>query len=1042
MKKTILKKMVLLAGLVVLQLASLGQGDSIIIQPDGHNYTDYFNSITQFEPSRIPTGYLYDMVYPTAHLDSIDPCDTIEVYDIFQGWWEMENAQVSVVPTLTYDSMRKDVMVQNLSHRIPILSLDMDFASIDDNALADGRLLLQDSIYVDAMLVSPYNQHHFGIVGLSSNSLSSGIDNILYFEDQHFYSNTGSHIEHIKITREGHSPFYVYPNQKYVFNTETLGEEYWDIEVELEGNDPNPCSKQKITIGEPKYKKKANCEDGELWIIESDIPFQGYQESFATNSIADAHIYYHKTGGAIGQECEIIKPIIIVDGFDPKDKRSSDRIFNEKMVYSNGTTPMPNLVTDFQQMGFDVIILNFPVIGSEAISYKTDVVRYKSDGSFDRYQSMPGRDGGADYIERNAFLTVKLIQEVNAKLAQNGSSEELVVVGPSMGGMITRYALSYMEEQQNTGTPNMDHNTRLWLSFDAPHKGANISLGTQYTLDYFGNFKGDQEQKDAFANELRSPAGRQLLMDQYDAAWSTTNFQSDFFHQTFYTKVANTGLSGAGGYPSNVRKVSLLNGTLNGTNSFNPGDFDVFIKAKKAGVEVFKLITRYGADNGGSSKVFEGKFAELNGSWWPPSASLTIYSASITKTNNNIFGSMDAVQGSFYTDPKGISAGIVEQLKDQDVKDDKIDIYYDDLAFTFIPSFSALDLDDYGVFHWNSDQSYFDNSCMNRTPFDSYYAPEANEDHIFLTADNVAWVKQEVEKGKPGCSRVCPKKEDWPARLCRGTSEDFELRNLPGGSKTINWSMDNPKLSVASGQGSYLADIAASTGQYANIYSTVTAIISTPCAADYVLSGTVEIPSTQLAITGDDDICQFFPKTYQKSSLSDSRNHHWYFGDAAGTYYTSSPYNNVSFPSDDYNGSQYSGTNATFGGMRVGNYILYLDAENRCNEPMTASKNVSIVPLISGCGSFKKDPDLEYTNILKIYPNPTSNVWTITLNQEYDYEINQYQLVDMFGKEVYAADQLGASFIELNSEGLRHGIYFLKVFTADGNKHIHKLMKH
>gem|GEM_PF-804445 len=1027
--------MVILVCLVWLSFSAFGQGDSIIIQPNGQNYSDYFNSITQLESSRIPTGYLYDKVYPTARLDSIDPCDTIEVYDIFQGWWEMENAQVPEVQILSYDSMRKDVLVQNLSHRIPILSMDMDFASIDHNALTDGRLILQDSMYVDAMQVSPYNQHHVGITCLSNNILEAGVDNILYFEDQHFYSNTGSQVEHIKISREGHPPFYVYPNQEYIFNTETLGEEYWELEVELEGDDPNPCSKQKITIGEPKYKKKADCEDGELWIIESDIPFKGYQESYATNSIADAHIYYHKTGGTIGQECEIIKPIIIVDGFDPLDKRVSDDIY-KVMNYGTPNPIQPNLVKDFQQMGFDVIILNFPVIGSEAISYKTDVVRYKADGTFDRYQSMPGRDGGADYIERNAFLTVKLIQEVNAKLAQNGSSEELVVVGPSMGGMITRYALSYMEEQQNAGAPNMDHNTRLWLSFDAPHKGANISLGTQYTLDYFGNFKGDQEQKDVFANELRSPAGRQLLMNQYDAAWSTTNFQSDFFHQTFYNKVATTGLSGADGYPSNIRKVSLLNGTLNGTNSFNPGDFDIFIKAKK-GVEVFKLISRYSAEYGGSSKVFEGKFAETG------FLSLSIYSSSITETNNNIFGSMDAVQGSFYTDPKGISAGIVKQLKDQGVKEDKIDIYYDDLAFTFIPSFSALDLDDYGVFHWNSDQSTIDNSCMNRTPFDSYYAPDANEDHIFLTDDNVAWVKQEVEKGKPGCSRVCPKKEDWPARLCRGTSEDFELRNLPTGSKTINWSMDNPKLSVQSGQGTYLADIAASTGQYSSIYSTVTATISTPCASDYILSGTVEIPSTQLSINGDDEICQFFPKSYQKASLSDSRNHQWYFGDAAGTYYTSSPYSNVDFPSDDYNGtSPYTGRNATFGGTRIGNYILYLDAENRCNESMTASKNVSIVPLFAGCGQFKRSPDIEYTNALKIYPNPTSNVWTITLNQEYNYEIYQYQLVDMFGKEVYAADQLGASFLELNSEGLRHGIYFLTVYTADGNKHIHKLIKH
>ncbi len=107
MKKTILTKMVILVCLVWLSFSAFGQGDSIIIQPNGQNYSDYFNSITQLESSRIPTGYLYDKVYPTARLDSIDPCDTIEVYDIFQGWWEMENAQVPEVQILSYDSMRR-----------------------------------------------------------------------------------------------------------------------------------------------------------------------------------------------------------------------------------------------------------------------------------------------------------------------------------------------------------------------------------------------------------------------------------------------------------------------------------------------------------------------------------------------------------------------------------------------------------------------------------------------------------------------------------------------------------------------------------------------------------------------------------------------------------------------------------------------------------------------------------------------------------------------------------------------------------------------
>ena len=84
-------------------------------------------------------------------------------------------------------------------------------------------------------------------------------------------------------------------------------------------------------------------------------------------------------------------------------------------------------------------------------------------------------DGGADFIQRNAFILVKLINEINSMKV---GSEQNVIIGPSMGGLISRYALRYME--QNT----LDHDTRLYLSFDSPHLGANVPIGLQYLFNY------------------------------------------------------------------------------------------------------------------------------------------------------------------------------------------------------------------------------------------------------------------------------------------------------------------------------------------------------------------------------------------------------------------------------------------------------------------------------------------------------------------------------------------------------------------------------
>ena len=63
---------------------------------------------------------------------------------------------------------------------------------------------------------------------------------------------------------------------------------------------------------------------------------------------------------------------------------------------------------------------------------------------------------------------------MNEQKQLNGSTLENVVVGESMGGLIARYALRTMEED------NEDHDTRLYVSLDSPHRGANIPLGVQY----------------------------------------------------------------------------------------------------------------------------------------------------------------------------------------------------------------------------------------------------------------------------------------------------------------------------------------------------------------------------------------------------------------------------------------------------------------------------------------------------------------------------------------------------------------------------------
>ncbi|MDZ7896976.1 MAG: hypothetical protein U5N85_02950 [Arcicella sp.] len=76
---------------------------------------------------------------------------------------------------------------------------------------------------------------------------------------------------------------------------------------------------------------------------------------------------------------------------------------------------------------------------------------------------------------------VKILDSLNTKLQANGSSEKLMMIGPSMGGLISRLAIRYMEQN------NINHNLKLWVSFDSPHLGANIPIGFQQMVKFFAD---------------------------------------------------------------------------------------------------------------------------------------------------------------------------------------------------------------------------------------------------------------------------------------------------------------------------------------------------------------------------------------------------------------------------------------------------------------------------------------------------------------------------------------------------------------------------
>lgn len=185
---------------------------------------------------------------------------------------------------------------------------------------------------------------------------------------------------------------------------------------------------------------------------------------FADRPLSKNYIAYSNDG-------VLDKPVIIVEGYDPADSLFPNHYFNAgfNQLLLNG-------VNNNGGNGRDLFIVNLP-------------------------------HGAAKISENVAFLQT-IIAEINGAKVGNIPA---VVIGYSMGGLVARKALKNLE------LSSVSHNTSLYVSYDAPHLGANAPLDIQGTVDGLVD-KLDDHVAGYTSSSLKraryiynSPAAREML---------------------------------------------------------------------------------------------------------------------------------------------------------------------------------------------------------------------------------------------------------------------------------------------------------------------------------------------------------------------------------------------------------------------------------------------------------------------------------------------------------------------------------------------------
>jgi hypothetical protein len=171
------------------------------------------------------------------------------------------------------------------------------------------------------------------------------------------------------------------------------------------------------------------------------------------------------------------------------------------------------------------------------------------------------------------MLLVQLLKDI---YTNNSLTEDnFAVMGFSMGGLVARYALTWMEAN------NQNHHTRLFVSHDAPQKGANFPLGLQEMIE---DIKNNTAVVGIAASVLLTlfdsyaPVASQMLIYHYsDSKVGIARPSAEGI--SFFSDLYNLSPS-TNGYPAKPLKIATSNGNYSGetqeyegtTTKIKPGD--------------------------------------------------------------------------------------------------------------------------------------------------------------------------------------------------------------------------------------------------------------------------------------------------------------------------------------------------------------------------------------------------------------------------------------------------------------------------------------
>lgn len=520
-----------------------GQADTLVFS-NPREMMEYAFSKTDFKNSSNPyfrnaTMELEDSVFnKLTYKEQPLYCSGKGILGLFSlmNWWDMSrNFHRDSVLFPVYDHFYS--LDESSQLKIPFYIVDLKINSLKP-AVAEAfrtstgkdpyRKIVSDDLMEDEVLYASAFLDSFAYNNV-----------ILELNEKTFFTNTNRSIDYVEVKSKNGTKL-LYFNSSIDISDWLMGKQKLSFTIHF--------SDQK------QVQVNQLIEMNRREVAKSDVHqhFEWYQtiypDDYSSSTIYSPDLKY-SVYHACGDQ-KIRKPFIMVAGWGPYTDKN---VINNHVNWPTSLGKLANqfnqegLIENLHDKGFDVILCQF----------------------------FPPNA----YVEKNAELLEKLINHVNNLKTQNGSYQENIIMGFSAGSLATRLALQKMEYKHLNANGPHPH-TRLYISNDGEHGGANVPLGMQHAVAYLWEYEYNPGLADldtyALYYILNAPLSKQLLHYFHTSTGSGNNpgqgpsdFRTSYLakHTTY-----NHSKNGARlGFPSFQRMISISNGSS--TPDYNFSDY-------------------------------------------------------------------------------------------------------------------------------------------------------------------------------------------------------------------------------------------------------------------------------------------------------------------------------------------------------------------------------------------------------------------------------------------------------------------------------------